>query len=69
MDSVLSPLDLTAREAPDGPAAQVRLAYRLAFARQPAEDETTFAQRFVTEHGLVQFCVVLLNASEFLFVD
>ena len=57
------------RESPDQRAAQLRRAYVLAFAREPAADEVAFAQRFVDEHGLVQFCVVLFNASEFLFVD
>src|SRR5207249_11430034 len=57
------------RGASDGPAAQVRRAYGLAFGRQPTEDETTFGQRLIAQQGLAQFCVVLLNANEFLFVD
>jgi hypothetical protein len=57
------------REAPENPAAQVHRAYALSFAREPAADEVTFGQRFVEEHGLAQFCIVLFNASEFLFVD
>jgi hypothetical protein len=57
------------RETPDNAAAQVRRAYALAFARQPGQDEEAFGQRFVAEHGLGQFCVVVLNASEFMFVD
>jgi mono/diheme cytochrome c family protein len=57
------------REAPDGPAAQVRLAYTLAQARQPAADETDFARRYIAEHGLAEFCLVLFNLNEFVFVD
>ncbi len=57
------------REAPEDTAAQVRRAYALAFARRPADDEAAVGQRFVAQYGLAQFCVVLFNASEFLFVD
>jgi hypothetical protein len=57
------------REAPDDAAAQLRRAYALAFGRQPTADEAAFGQGFVADHGLAQFCVVLFNASEFMFVD
>ena len=57
------------REAPQGTAAQVRRAYDLAFARQPTDAELAFGQRFAAEHGLTQFCLVLLNTSEFSYVD
>ena len=57
------------REAGDDVIAQVRRAYALAFARQPSQAENAFNQRFIAEHGLTQFCIVLFNASEFLFVD
>ncbi len=56
-------------EAGDDATAQVRRAYALAFARQPAPEEIASGQRFIADHGLAQFCVVLFNASEFLFVD
>jgi hypothetical protein len=57
------------REAAGDAAAQVRRAYALAFSRQPSADETEFAEKFIAEHGLTQFCMVLFNASEFLYVD
>lgn len=57
------------REAGEEAIAQIRRAYLLTFARQPASDEIIFGQRFIVEHGLSQFCVVLFNANEFLFVD
>jgi hypothetical protein len=57
------------REAPDDAAAQVRRAYALAFARQPAKEEEKFALQFVADYGLTQWCVVMFNASEFLYVD
>ena len=36
-----------------------------------ADVQTAFdaARKFIAEYGLNQFCVVLFNASEFLFVD
>jgi mono/diheme cytochrome c family protein len=57
------------REAADAAAAQIRRAYALAFARQPDDGEIEFSQKFVAQHGLKEFCLVLFNASEFLYVD
>jgi hypothetical protein len=57
------------REHPDDQSAQLRRAYGLALARQPTDEELTFGQQFVTRHGLTQFCLVLFNASEFLYID
>ncbi len=57
------------RERPNDEAARVRRGYELAFARQPSEEELAFWEQFVAKHGLVQYCVVLFNASEFLYVD
>jgi hypothetical protein len=57
------------REAGDDSTSQVRRAYMLAFARPPTPDEIGIGQRFIADHGLAQFGVVLFNASEFLFVD
>ena len=57
------------RETGDDVAFQIRRAYLLTLARPPTEDETRLGQQFVTQHGLSQFCIVLLNTNEFLFVD
>jgi hypothetical protein len=57
------------REAPDDATAQVRRAYGLAFARQPDDAEIDFGKQFIDKHGLAQFCIVLFNSSEFLYVD
>jgi hypothetical protein len=57
------------REAPDDSAAQVRRAYALAFARQPADNEAAFATRYIAEHGLAELCLVLFNANEFMYAD
>jgi hypothetical protein len=57
------------REAPRGLPDQVRRAYKLALARQPTDREFAFCQRFAGKHGLAQLCLVLLNTSEFSYVD
>jgi hypothetical protein len=57
------------REAPDDPAAQVRLAYTLALAREPAADELDTARQYTAERGWSEFCLVLFNVNEFVFVD
>jgi hypothetical protein len=57
-----------AREAGAGPAAQVALAYRLAFGRAPTAAEQERAAAHVRGHGLDSLCWVLFNASEFLYL-
>jgi hypothetical protein len=49
--------------------AQVKRAYRLAYGRSATDDEVRFGERFAGVHGLAQFCLVLLNANEFLYID
>lgn len=61
--------DRVRRESGDDAAAQVKRAYALALAREPAADEADFARQFVAKHGLAQFCIVLFNASEFIDID
>jgi mono/diheme cytochrome c family protein len=56
-------------EAPDSPPAQVRLAYRLAFARAASDQEVAEAVDFVARHDLAELCHMLFNASEFVYVD
>lgn len=58
-----------AAETTSDPSSQARRAYALAFARLPNDDEESFAGRFIAKHGLTQFCIVLFNANEFLFVE
>jgi hypothetical protein len=61
--------DRLKREAPQGITAQVRRAYDLSFARQPTDAELAFGKRFAAKHGLTQLCLVLLNTSEFSYID
>lgn len=57
------------KEAGDDPAAQARLAFRLAFSRSPAEEELNKAVTLVQTHGLEALSRAIYNASEFVYVD
>ena len=62
------------REAGEGKGEQVRLAYRLAFSRSPNPEEAGHFVKFLgqaeeADDALVGFCRVLLNASEFVYID
>jgi hypothetical protein len=48
--------------------AQTRLAWRMAFGREPRREEAKEAATLVREHGLESLCWALLNSSEFLYV-
>jgi cytochrome c553 len=56
-----------------GPDEQVRLAYRLAFARLPTAEEEAEAVAYLSDQAqrdrLTEFCHVLLSSNEFLYVD
>ncbi len=56
-------------EAGIEPAEQVRRAFRLAFSRDAADDELAACVALVNDQGLVQFCRVVLNLNEFVYVD
>ncbi len=63
-------------EIPGGSYSQVRQAYRLVYARDPSEAELRRGQEFLghahtpqSDAALVDFCHVLLNSNEFLYVD
>ncbi len=57
------------REAGNGAAAQINLAFRLACARAPKPSEQQALQQLATEHGLEQACRVLFNSSAFLYLQ
>jgi hypothetical protein len=54
---------------PNDMCVQVTGAYRLALGREPSPEEADRADRFINKHELFQFCRVLFNANEFLYVD
>ena len=47
---------------------QIGLAFRYCFGRSPGADELEKGVSFVEQHGLPQFCRVLFNTNEFLFL-
>jgi hypothetical protein len=57
------------REAGEDRAKQVSGAYRLALGREPNDRESALASGFVERRGLAQFCIVLFNTNEFLYVE
>ncbi len=57
------------REAGTDVERQIDRGYRLALARGPSESEVASARTFIAAQGLGQFCLVLFNSSEFLYVD
>jgi hypothetical protein len=57
------------RDAGESANAQIERAYALALARAPRSEELALANSFVREHGIEQFCLVLLNTNAFLYVD
>ena len=64
------------KEISGGDDSQVRQAYRLVYARDPSEGEINRGQEFLEQarakqstSALIDFCHVLLNSNEFLYVD
>ena len=48
---------------------QVRLAIELAYGREAAPDEVELLSAYAARHGLVNFCRMIINSNEFLFVN
>jgi hypothetical protein len=57
------------REAPKDLTDQVRLAIRLTTGRNPNSDELQRDVAFAQEHGLQCYCLMILNANEFVYLD
>jgi hypothetical protein len=56
------------REAKDADA-QIVLASKLLFGREPTDAERTRLTDYATKHGLANLCRLLFNENEFVFVD
>jgi Protein of unknown function (DUF1553) len=54
--------------APDDPAKQVDLAYRIALTRPPDDKELLMGTDFLKKQSLVDFTHVLLNLNEFVYI-
>ena len=51
------------------PKVQVKLAFELAYSREPTNAELQDSVELIKLHGLDAFCRALLNSSEFLFLS
>lgn len=54
---------------PENLQGQIKLAYRLAFGREPSATEVKRAEQFIATGRLFLFCRALFNTNEFLYVD
>lgn len=61
--------DRVEQEAGEEVGAQIDQLFRVAFGRSATFDDHTAIAPFITDHGLPEFCRVLLNSNEFLYVD
>jgi hypothetical protein len=48
---------------------RIHRAFRLAYAREPSNEELTAATGLVEQHGLSAFCRALINSNEFIYVQ
>jgi hypothetical protein len=53
----------------NSPAEQIVAAWRLAFAREPRNEELLLMIDYVEQHGLANACRLIFNLNEFVFVD
>jgi hypothetical protein len=53
----------------DKAAEQVAAGFRFAFGRKPTAEESELMVKLIDKRGLPQFCRVLFNANEFIFID
>lgn len=56
-------------EAGSQPEDHVSQAFRLAFQREPGNEELKVARRAIEEHGLRALCRAILNSSELIYLD
>jgi hypothetical protein len=56
------------RDAGENSADQVRLAFQLAFGREPDSTEASAGEKLVKAHGLPALCLALFNSNEFVFI-
>jgi hypothetical protein len=60
---------LAARIEREAPAHPVDRAFALVLQRAPSEAERRIADRLLADRGLVEFCRVMINLNEFVYVD
>ncbi len=57
------------KDAPDDSTSQIDRAFQLAFGRSPTAPEAVVANQLIKVRGMMQFCRMLLNTNEFVYVD
>jgi mono/diheme cytochrome c family protein len=57
------------KHAGSTPAKQIDAAYRFAFQRAPSPGEMQASLTYVARHGLANFCRILYNTNELIFLD
>ncbi|MFN9717867.1 MAG: PSD1 and planctomycete cytochrome C domain-containing protein [Planctomycetota bacterium] len=57
------------QESHQDPTQQIQLAFRLTTARDAIAEEAELSRGYITRHGLAAFCRLMLNQSEFVFID
>ena len=48
--------------------AQVKIAFQICFSRAPTDNELATSLSMIDELGLIQFCRIMLNTNEFVFI-
>jgi hypothetical protein len=48
---------------------QIQAACELAWSRAPTEEEIRSLAAYARRHGLVNFCRLIFNSTEFFFID
>lgn len=61
--------DRVRQEAGDSPAAQARKAFQFTLSRDASPAEVEASVKLIESHRLPQFCRMLLNTNEFIYVD
>jgi hypothetical protein len=57
------------QQAAGNPAAQATALVRTIYLREPTAAEQARLMEYIERHGLANACQVLVNSSEFLFLD
>ncbi|EMB16550.1 DUF1553 domain-containing protein [Rhodopirellula europaea] len=61
--------DRVQAEVGDSLSEQIDHAFQIALSRSPSEVERSKMHDFASEHGLAQLCRILMNTSEFLYIQ
>jgi hypothetical protein len=57
------------KEAGEAPDAEIEKGWLIAFGRPPADTERASALDYLKRNSLPRLCLLMLNMSEFIYVD